>query len=159
TKEGHEAFASLLFGSEIDPSDHRIRSLELPVGRFRIPPKELGEMLPQQSLMLRVAAEAIEEASWDTGRAVRMGVLIGIGLDLNTTNFYLRWSMAHKARAWDDDLGLGLSHDQLNGCIEQLREAAGPALSANRTMGSLGGVVASRIARAFRIGGPSFTVS
>ena len=41
----------------------------------------------------------------------------------------------------------------------RLREAAGPALSANRTMGSLGGVVASRIAREFRIGGPSFTVS
>ena len=40
-----------------------------------------------------------------------------------------------------------------------MRDAAGPALSANRTMGSLGGLVASRIAREFRIGGPSFTVS
>ena len=40
-------------------------SLEFRVGQFRIPPKELGEMLPQQSLMLRVAAEAIRDAGWD----------------------------------------------------------------------------------------------
>ena len=53
----------------------------------------------------------------------------------------------------------GLSPDELDGWIDELQDAAGPALTANRTMGSLGGMVASRIAREFRIGGPSFTVS
>ena len=33
-----------------------IDSLEFGIDQFRIPPKELGEMQPQQSLMLRVAA-------------------------------------------------------------------------------------------------------
>ena len=42
---------------------------------------------------------------------------------------------------------------------DELRRSAGPALTANRTMGSLGGLIASRIAREFKIGGPSFTVS
>ncbi|MBV8559117.1 MAG: acyltransferase domain-containing protein, partial [Planctomycetaceae bacterium] len=41
----------------------------------------------------------------------------------------------------------------------RLRDVAGPPLTANRTMGALGGLVASRIAREFRVGGPSFTVS
>ena len=54
-------------------------------------------MLPQQSLMLRVAAEAIGDAGWDPRLALRTGVLIGIGLDLNTTNFHLRWSLADRA--------------------------------------------------------------
>ncbi len=40
-----------------------------------------------------------------------------------------------------------------------MQSAVGPPLTANRTMGSLGGLVASRIAREFRIGGPSFSVS
>ena len=35
----------------------------------------------------------------------------------------------------------------------------GPPLTANRTMGALGGLVAGRIAREHRIGGPSFTLS
>ena len=42
-----------------------IDSLEFGIDQFRIPPKELGEMQPQQSLMLRVAAEAIGDARWD----------------------------------------------------------------------------------------------
>jgi acyl transferase domain-containing protein/3-hydroxymyristoyl/3-hydroxydecanoyl-(acyl carrier protein) dehydratase len=157
--EGRDAFQELVFGPEDGSPDRRISSLELPLGRFRIPPRELEEMLPQQSLMLRVAAEAVGDAGWDERMAMRTGVLVGIGLDLNTTNFYLRWAMAIKADRWNQHLGPELSPDQLAGRIDELREAAGPALSANRTMGSLGGLVASRIARAFRIGGPSFTVS
>jgi acyl transferase domain-containing protein/3-hydroxymyristoyl/3-hydroxydecanoyl-(acyl carrier protein) dehydratase len=136
-----------------------LTSLEFPVGEFRIPPKELGEMLPQQSLMLRVAAEAIGDALWDPRLGVRTSVLIGLGLDLNTTNFHLRWSLADRAREWNRTHGLDLSTEDLERWIEDLRAAAGPALSANRTMGSLGGLVASRIARELRIGGPSFTVS
>ena len=116
-------------------------------------------MQPQQSLMLRVAAEAIGDARWDAQRALRTGVLIGIGLDLSTTNYHLRWSMAARARGWNEELGLGLSPDELARWTDELTRAAGPALTANRTMGSLGGLIASRIAREFKIGGPCFTVS
>jgi acyl transferase domain-containing protein/3-hydroxymyristoyl/3-hydroxydecanoyl-(acyl carrier protein) dehydratase len=136
-----------------------IDSLEFGIDQFRIPPRELGEMQPQQSLMLRVAAEAMGDARWNAQQALRTSVLIGIGLDLNTTNFHLRWSMPDKARAWNDDLGLELSDDELTRWIDELTRSAGPALTANSTMGSLGGLIASRIAREFTIGGPSFSVS
>ena len=56
--KGSEALGELVFRDDLTSLDRRIRSLELPVGRFRIPPRELAEMLPQQSLMLRVAGEA-----------------------------------------------------------------------------------------------------
>ena len=136
-----------------------LTSLEFGVREFRIPPKELSEMLPQQSLMLRVAAEAIRDAGWDTVQGLRTGVLIGIGLDLNTTNFHLRWWLPTRAAEWSQTLALELCPEELARWTEDLRSAAGPPLTANRTMGSLGGLVASRIAREFRIGGPSFTIS
>ena len=136
-----------------------IDELEFPVDQFRIPPRELGEMLPQQSLMLKVAAEAARDARWDERLALSTCVLIGIGLDLSTTNYHLRWSLAAQARQWNDRLELGLSRGELERWIGELKSAAGPALSANRTIGSLGGMVANRIARELRIGGPSFTVS
>src|SRR5207244_11960321 len=136
-----------------------LTALEFPVDQFRIPPKELGEMLPQQSLMLRVAAEAIRDANWDPRMSLRTGVLVGIGLDLNTTNFHFRCSMADRAHDWARALGLDLSAEELTRWTEELREAAGPALTANRTMGSLGGLVASRSAREFRIGVHKFKVN
>ena len=128
-------------------------------GQFRIPPKELEEMLPQQLLMLQVAAEALAVAGHGGEERLSTGVFIGLGLDLNTTNFTLRWSLLAKAREWAELQQLGLSAEELSQWTAGLREAAGPPLTANRTMGALGSVVASRIAREFRIGGPSFTVS
>ena len=123
-----------------DFKGHFIRELSLPLGRFRIPPVELEHMLPQQSLMLAVAKGAIDDAGLGAEEKLSTGVFVGIGLDLNTTNFNFRWSVL----ASDDP---------------SLADVAGPPLVANRTMGALGGIVASRLAREFRIGGSSFTIS
>ncbi len=115
---------------------HAIESFEVELDRFRIPPQELREMLPQQILMLQVAARAVDDARLNGADRVAMGVFIGIALDLNTTNFHLRWTAPPDSR-----------------------DLAPPPLTANRTMGALGGIVASRVARFLRAGGPSFTVS
>ncbi len=136
-----------------------VQDLTVSADRFRIPPKELEEMLPQQLLMLKVAANAIDDAKFDEAVLLRTGVFVGIELDPNTTNFNLRWSMINNAREWNERLGLNLSPDELSAWTEELRDQVHPPLSANRTMGALGGIVASRIAREFRIGGPSFTIS
>jgi len=150
----------------VDNPDHIkgwfINEVNIPLGRYRIPPAELKEMLPQQLLMLEVAANALDDAGikeLTKEQSHSTGVFIGIGLDLNTTNFHFRWSLLNRARIWARQLGLNLNEKELEEWVQSLRDAASPALNANRTMGALGGIVASRIARAFRIGGPSFTVS
>jgi PfaB family protein len=138
-----------------------VDDVAIPLGRFRTPPAELAEMLPQQLLMLQVATDALEDAGIGAvgGERLDTGVFIGIGLDLNTTNFRFRWMLQEKAHRWARELGLELTAEQMEGWIRELRAVAGPALNANRTMGALGGIVASRVARAFHVGGPSFTIS
>jgi len=137
-----------------------IDEVAIPIGRFRIPPTELEDMLPQQLLMLQVAANAINDAGVTDHADLRdAGIYIGIGLDLNTTNFHLRWSVSQQARKWIRQYGIEASAEELQQWLMQLQDAASPPLSANRTMGALGGIVASRIARAFGAGGPSFTLA
>ncbi|OGU14117.1 MAG: type I polyketide synthase [Geobacteraceae bacterium GWC2_53_11] len=131
----------------------------VPSNRFRIPPREMEEMLPQQLLMLQTAAEALHNAGFDRDSSASTGVFIGIALDLNSTNFSLRWALSGQASHWAQKLGRELTTEELSEWTSLLRNAAGPSLTANRTMGALGSVVASRIAREFRIGGPSFTIS
>lgn len=145
-----------------DITGNLINEVNVPLGRYRIPPAELKEMLPQQLLMLEVAANALEDAGLSElskEQQCRTGVFIGIALDLNTTNFHFRWMQKKYASEWLKSLGIILTDDYLNDWVENLKLAFGPALTANRTMGALGGIVASRIARAFRIGGSAFTVS
>jgi len=144
-----------------------INKLSVPLGKFRIPPKELEETLPQQLLVLRAAGGALDDVHSAACMSkeqldelmLRTGVFIGMGLDLNTTNFSFRWLILQKAKKWADELGLRLTEDEFNEWVQSLRDSFGPPLTANRTVGALGGIVASRIAREFHIGGPSFGLS
>ncbi len=130
--------------------------IEIPAGLFRIPPKELLEMLPQQLLMLKTAMGAWADAKSGNQKNTRAGAFIGIGLDFNTTNYHVRWLIEQNGAKWARELGLETDHEKW---VSALRDAAGPGLTANRTMGGLGSVIASRIARELGMGGPAFTVS
>lgn len=139
---------------------HFMDSVKVPLGRFRIPPNELAAMLPQQLLMLQMAANALDDAGIPNATShVKSGVFIGIDLDPNTTNFHFRWSMQGRIARWMQAIGLSLDTQDIEYWIQQWRDASGPPLTADRTMGNLGGIVASRVARAFRVGGPSHTIS
>jgi len=143
------------------PRGHFKKNSRLRANRFRIPPVELKDSLPQQLELLDATADALEDAGLreSEGPRLRTGVFVGLSLDLNTTNFHLRWVLPQLARDWAKQLRLDLDDEQLSAWTEELRDSVSPALTANRTMGALGGVVASRVAREFRIGGPSFVLS
>jgi PfaB family protein len=135
-----------------------IDEIEVPLDQFRIPPKELEEMLPQQLLMLQVAAAALADAKcWEEYRQ-DAGVFLGLGLDLNTTNFHFRWWALEAGRAWRRQCTDAIEVAEFDAWIRDLRNAVHPALNANRTMGALGSIAASRVARAFQFGGSSFTI-
>ncbi|MDY0268856.1 beta-ketoacyl synthase N-terminal-like domain-containing protein [Trichloromonas sp.] len=138
---------------------HFVPSVAAAPGEFRIPPRELEEMLPRQLLMLQVADQALRDAQLKGEDLLFTGVFIGAGLDLNASGFSFRWEIPRLARRWAEKLGRTLDDSALSDWIAELREAAGPPLTANRVMGGLGNIVASRIAKEFRVGGPSFTLS
>jgi PfaB family protein len=145
--------------SASDFSGYRLDEVRARPGEFRIPPNEVGEMLPRQLLMLQVAAAALEDAGTAKADHLATGVYIGCGLDLNATNFSFRWGLQERAHDWAEQLQLNQSPEDFSAWVAQLRDQAGPPLTANRTMGALGSTVASRIAKEFRVGGPSFTLS
>ena len=136
--------------------------VEVPLGRYRIPPKEIPSLLPQQLLALEVAVSAIEDAGpgalGDAPR-LRTGTLIGFGLDLETTNFHLRWILRRRLLARAARSGGIVDEARLDREVEALLPSLGPALDSARTLGALGGVVAGRISRELQLGGPSFSVS
>lgn len=130
-----------------------LRAVSLPAGKFRIPPTEMGEMLPRQALMLLCAENALKDASAADAEHTHTGVYIGTGLDFNATSFSLRWQLPALYAQWQQEGIPDLPP------LKTLQNLLAEPLSANRTMGALGSVVASRIARAFGVGGPSFTLA
>lgn len=117
-------------------------------GAFHIPPNEIPDILPQHLLMLKVAAAAMADAGLPLREnRPNMGVIIGMGFDFGATDFHLRWSLP-------DRVG-----KQAEKRLASLVDSSAPLLTPTRTLGALGGLIASRIAREFRFGGPSFVVS
>lgn len=114
-------------------SHHHIHidTISAPLTRYRLPPTQVLEMLPQQLLMLNAATMAVDMAGEIPAAT---GVCIGLGLDCNTGHFYVRWQQSDTIVQW-------------------------PALTYGRTLGALGSIVASRIARTFACRGPAFTLS
>ncbi len=114
-------------------------------GEFHIPPNQLDDILPQHIILLK----AVNQALADAGIAARplenelprtrFGAAAGIEFDFGATDFHLRWKAECLDKTLIDDIA--------------------PPLTFNRTLGALGGMAASRLAREFKIAGPCFTLS
>lgn len=133
---------------------------QIDLADFRIPPKEIPDILPQHLLMLKVAQGALTDAGQHPDMdPARMGCIIGMEFDLEDTNFHLRWDTHLVAEEWNTRYALGLSPKQIDAWAVALADMASHPLTHTRTLGSLGSLIASRIAREFHFGGPSFIVS
>jgi len=140
-----------------------MKELSLDLREFRIPPNEIPDILLQHLLMLKVSADAMKDAGLPLRQErTDMGAYIGIEFDFEATDFHLRWHLHNLVRKWrkQNRPGFTLDDEKEAGIwLESLRNEFRPPLTATRTLGALGGVIASRIAREFRFGGPSYVVS
>jgi acyl transferase domain-containing protein len=125
-------------------------------GEFHIPPNQIPDLLPQHLVMLKAAMAAMKDAGIaprphkDQELRTRFGAAIGIEFDHGATDFHLRWLQNH------GDTNTPAPHQTGQ---EAVPKSPLPPLTANRPWGALGGIVASRIAREFQLGGPCFTLS
>ncbi|MFH2219899.1 MAG: beta-ketoacyl synthase N-terminal-like domain-containing protein [Pseudomonadota bacterium] len=156
---GSDAVAEELLGGPLSYGGY-MDTFSFDPGMFHIPPNEIPDILPQQLLMLKVAANAMADAGLEqVQERPRMGVVVGMEFDYEATRFQLRWNMENAILEWRKKRGIDLNDREASAWEASLRDAAGPPLTSTRTVGALGGIVASRIAREFRFGGPSFGVS
>jgi PfaB family protein len=140
-----------------------MENLAIDLEEFRIPPNEIPDILIQHLLMLKVSMDAMKDAGLPLRQErPRMGAVIGMEFDFEATDFHLRWNLFNQVGKWkkqgrlDPDL---FDKEETASWQASLQDAMGPPLTNTRTLGALGGIIASRIAREFRLGGPSFVVS
>ncbi len=137
-----------------------LKEVAVGLGEFRIPPSELADILPQHLIMLRTACRAFADAGLErSSEHPRWGAVVGIDFDHEATNFHLRWHLGADSRLWQQIRDIPFDSDAGKKWIASVQNACSPPLDANRTLGALAGVIGSRIAREFKLGGPSFTVS
>lgn len=155
-----EETTTLLSDMKNLPKGNYIDNFDISIGEFHIPPKEIPDILPQHLLMLKAASAAIKDANIDKrSEKPRMGSAIGMNFDFEATNFNIRWNLENDVENWNRLYQLNLSDTEKESWLKELRSATIPSLTPSRTTGALGGIIASRVAKEFKLGGPSFIVS
>lgn len=157
---GTEHVAGIQMNGKTPPLGSYVNEFNVSMGEFHIPPNEIPDILPQHLLMLKAAGQALDDAGLARREdRPRMGAAIGMAFDQEAANFHLRWNLEKKVDEWNEIYGLGLDETRKQQWLESLKEAIHPPLTATRTTGALGGIIASRVAKEFRLGGPCFIVS
>ena len=140
---------------------------------FRLAPKDLAHILPQQAMSLRVTKDAIDDAGFKVdpsnpflvapnGEGVdktRVGVFMGVDIDPRSADYAFRWIAPIIAA---DSLGAEgvLTPEDREAFINNVRaNHCDSPLNASRVIGALGSLVASRVARYVGAGGSSFTIN
>lgn len=124
-----------------------INEIKIEPGKFKISPNELNDILPQQLLMLQTVDRAIKNVNKIQDDDTQRSVFVGINLDMDSNNYACRWSASTDVKKIDKMTR------------EKFLDVSSQPLTHTRTLGSLGGIVASRIAREYNCQGPSHTFS
>jgi acyl transferase domain-containing protein len=122
-------------------------TLELPLEGLRFPPRDLGQTLSQQLLILEAATEAAAQAG--TLPRDRTSVVIGMECDPHIVRHGLR------ARLPD----LPAARDKSAAWLKDLQNQLADPLSAAHVIGCLPNIVTNRINAQLDLAGPSFSLS
>ncbi|MBW2514518.1 MAG: type I polyketide synthase, partial [Deltaproteobacteria bacterium] len=137
-----------------------MEKVSLEMGLFRIPPNEIPDILPQHLLMMKLCRKALMDAGVTLREErPRVGVMVGADFDFEATNHHLRWIVDQSILRWRKLYGLNLQDPLTAQWVHSLKASISRPLTSNRTLGALPSVIASRIAKEFLLGGPSFVVS
>ena len=113
--------------------------LKIGIKEFRIPPKEIPDILPQHLLMLQVAADAMHDAGLsEVMERSNMGTVIGMDFDFEATNFHFRWALPGLVWKWQQMHFPNLDEEAVETWITNLLSSVVQPLTASRTLGALG---------------------
>jgi 3-hydroxymyristoyl/3-hydroxydecanoyl-(acyl carrier protein) dehydratase/malonyl CoA-acyl carrier protein transacylase len=110
--------------------------IDVALSGLRFPPRDLGETLGQQVLVLEAARDAAEDVRLPTHRTA---VLVGLGTDPETARIHAR----QRLDAWP---------------ATPAGEAVSPTLTAARVLGSMANIAANRIGAQLDLAGPAFAI-
>lgn len=139
------------------PQGAWIESLHLDALRYRLPPRELAQLNPQQLLMLSVADTALRDGGVAEGD--RVAVVVATEAELSVHRLRTRWDVeARLAEALETE-GIALPPEEQRRLAGALRDAFHTESEPGTFLGYIGNLLASRITALWDFPAPNFTVS
>ncbi len=157
--QGIEEVPELLkeHGLNEPPQGGYIKDFEIDFLRFKIPPRDEDQLIPQQLLMLKVADNAIRDAEIQSGGNV--AVIVAMGTELALHQFRVRCDLYWQIKAGLNQANITLSPKEIVELENITKDALHQPAQLNQYTSFIGNVMASRISALWNFSGPAFTIS
>lgn len=139
------------------PHGSYIEEFEFDCFRYKVPPQEVEQLLPQQLLILKVADRAIRDAGLQEGANV--AVIVAMETDLSLHQYRGRIDLSWQIRQGLEQINIHLSSEELDRLESIAKNSLHPTAGVNRYTSFIGNIMASRIAALWDFNGPAFTIS
>ena len=123
----------------------------------KIPPIAAEKLNPQNTLILKVASRAIQDAGLPEGGNV--AVIIGAETELSIHGIYQRWNMSWQLQEGLLSHNIFLSPERFAELETMLKDSIEEATDGTHTMSYNSNIMANRISALWNFTGPSFSVS
>ena len=139
------------------PKGAYIKDFDFDFLRFKIPPKEEDNLIPQQLLILKVADKAIQDAGLKKGANV--AVIIAMETELALHQYRGRVDLSWQIKESLKQANIDLSPEQITDLETIAKDSLHPPAGVNRYTSVIGNIMASRIASLWDFTGAAFTIS
>ncbi|MBF0299232.1 MAG: hypothetical protein HQK51_10960, partial [Oligoflexia bacterium] len=137
-----------------------VNEFEIDTLEYKILPNEVSAIHPQQTLMLKVADQALLNAGFTKEHKGRnIAVIVAMEFDLSIHQLSGRWDITHQLNKWSKDNNIELPNslvDEIKNKIFNLTEENN---TASLFTGFIGNITASRISNLWDFTGPALSVS
>jgi len=125
--------------------------------RYKVPPQDTKNLNPQQSLILKVADQALQDANIQPGSNV--AVIIGMDIERNLHRGRARYDVEWQLKKAFADSNITLSAEQFEHLLIQVKDVLSVPPEANTFTSCIGNVMSGRISSLWDFSGPAFTIS
>jgi PfaB family protein len=134
-----------------------IASFDIDYMRFKFPPKEDDQPIPQQLLLLKVADGAIRDAGLHEGDNV--AVIVAMATELSLHQYRERLDLSWQIQDALKNANISFSETQTNALVDAVKDAISPPAQVNQYTSAIGNIASSRVSAHWNFSGPAFTLS
>lgn len=139
------------------PDGAYIESFDIDYMRFKFPPKEAEQPIPQQLLVLKVADGAIRDAGLHEGDNV--AVIVAMETELSLHQYRERLDLSWQVREALQNAEIRFSETQTELLQDLVKDAISPPAQVNQYTSAIGNIASSRVSSHWNFSGPAFTLS
>jgi len=139
------------------PQGGYVEDFDIDFLRFKVPPNEQDQLIPQQLMMMKVADNAAKDAGLKEGANV--AVLVAMGLELELHSYRGRVNLTTQIEQSLLQQGVSLSEAQRQELTNIAKDGVAFSAQLNQYTSFIGNIMASRISALWDFSGPAITVS